>query len=215
MTRLSAILPALMAPLLLASCFPRPDYRDLPDARVIRHTSAEVVRLTVADTAAATPEERAAVTEALVRAGERGLRVRVLLPQGAPVPVTEEMRRRVTALGLDPAIVRVEPDASAGGTTLVFVRIEAVAPDCAQLVTPSETLPIHDRPQMSFGCATYTNLGAMVTDPADLAVPRAYGGADGTTSAAAVRRYRDDDVTSLRGTTSVGGMAGSSGGGGH
>lgn len=208
MTRLSAILPALIAPLLLTACFPRPDYRDLPDASVIKHTTVEAVRVTVADMAAPTAEERAAVTEALIKVGERGLRVRVQLPKGAPVPAPEEMRRRIGALGLDPAIAKVEPSASAGGTTLVFVRVEVVAPDCAQLVTPSETLSINERPEMSFGCATYTNLSTMVTDPADLAVPRSYGGADGTTSAAAVRRYHDDKVTPLRGTTSVGGISG-------
>lgn len=211
MNRFSAILPAFLAPFLLAGCFPNPDYRDLPNSSVIQRTSTVTDTVAVADNAAPTSGEIAAVTEALAKAGDSGVRVRVRLPQGAAVPAPTEMRRRIQALGIDPAIAQVEPNASASGTSLVFVRISLTAPDCASLVTPSEEWSAWQRPNMAFGCATYTNLTHMLADPADLAVPRNFGGADATTSAAAVGRYHDNQMTPLRHTSSSGtGGSGSS-----
>lgn len=213
MTRLSAILPVVLVPLALAACqFPRPDYRDLPDAKVIQRTTTVVDSVAVADTAAPTAAESAAVAAALARAGESGVRVRVRLPQGAPVPPADQMRARMAALGIDPSIAVIEPAASPAGTTLVFVRIALTAPDCAALVTPSEELSASSRPSMAFGCATYSNLTQMVTDPADIAAPRSFGGADATTTAAAVGRYQANQVTPLRKTTSSSGYASSSSG---
>lgn len=207
MTRLSAILPALLVPLVLAGCFPRPDYRDLPDAKVIQRTATVVDSVAIIDTAAPSPMEKAAVAAALARAGDSGVRVRVRLPQGAPLPPADQMRARVAALGIDPAIAVVEPGTSPTGTALVFVRVTLTAPDCATLVTPSEELSAWARPSMAFGCATYSNLTHMVTDPADLAAPRSFGGADATTSAAAVGRFYDNKVTPLRDTTSTRGYS--------
>lgn len=205
MTRLSAILPAVLVPLVVAACFPRLDYRDLPDARVIQRSATAVDSVTVADIAQPSAAERAAVAAALAKVGETGLRVRVRLPTGAPVPPAHEMRARLAELGIDPAIAVVEPGTTPAGTTLVFVRITLTAPDCANLVTPSEELSGWARPTMAFGCASYTNLTHMLADPADLAEPREFGGADAPTAAAAVGRYRDNKVTPLRKTTSTSG----------
>lgn len=212
MTRLSAILPALLLPLAVGACFPRPDYRDLPNPSVIGRTATVLDTVAVADNAAPTPAETAAIAAALERAGDSGLRVKVRLPQGVPVPDGIEMRRRIQGLGIDPAIAVVEPNAVPAGTALVFVRVAVSAPDCAALVTPSEEISAWSRPSMAFGCATYGNLSRMVTDPADLVSPRAYGGADATTTGAGVDRYHQDKVMPLRRTTSVGGVT--QGGGG-
>lgn len=206
MTRLFAMLPALLLTVVLGGCFPRPDYRDLPDTSVIQRSVTVIDTVVVADSAAPTAPERAAIAAALAQGGETGLRVRVRLPQGAPVPAAAEMRRRIQALGIDPAIAMVEPNAAAAGTDLVFMRITIAAPDCAALVTPSEAISAASRPSMAFGCATYTNLTNMVADPADLVAPRRFGGPDGTTSATAVDRYHQDKVTPLRRTTSVGSL---------
>lgn len=203
MTRLSAILPAFLAPLLLAACFPNPHYGDLPNASVIKSTPSVVEIVTVTDTAKPTEQEIAAVRAALAKSGERGLRVRVRLPQGAPLPNPGEMRARVAALGIDPAVAVIEPNAVPDATSLVFVRITLTAPNCAEMVTPSEEWSAWSRPNMSFGCATYTNLTHMIADPADLASPRAFAGADATTSASAVDRYHTDKVTPLRETSST------------
>ncbi|MGE5515255.1 MAG: CpaD family pilus assembly lipoprotein [Bacteroidota bacterium] len=210
MTRFSAIVPVFLAPLLLAGCFPNPNYQDLPNASVITSTSSVIATVAVADNAKPTEAELAAVAEGLSKGGDSGLRVQVRLPQGAPVPPADEMRRRISSMGVDPAIAVVEPNASASGTSLVFVRITVTAPDCAALVTRSEEWSAWSRPRMSFGCATYTNLSRMVADPADLAAPRSFGGADATTSAAAVGRYQTDKVTPLKRNSSTSGYSSSS-----
>lgn len=207
MTRLSAMLPALLLTVLVGGCFPRPDYRDLPDTSVIQRNVTVLETVVVTDNAAPTAPEQSAIAAALAQGGESGLRVRVRLPQGAPVPAAAEMRRRIQAMGIDPAIAMVEPNAAtAAGTDLVFVRITIAAPDCDALVTPSEAISAGSRPSMAFGCATYSNLTHMVADPADLVAPRRFGGPDGTTSATAVDRYHQDKVTPLRRTTSVGSL---------
>lgn len=210
MTRFSAILPVFLAPLLLAGCFPNPDYREMPNSSVISSTATVLDAVAVADNSKPTEAETAAIAAALGKGGDSGLRVRVRLPQGAPVPAASEMRSRIVAMGIDPAIAVVEPNASASGTSLVFVRIALVAPDCAAMVTPSEEWSAWTRPNMSFGCATYTNLSHMLADPADLSTPRNFGGADATTSGAAVNRYRADKVTPLRQTSSTSGSGSSS-----
>lgn len=209
MTRLSAILPMVLAPLLLAGCFPNPDYRDLPNSSVIGTTASVVAVVAVADTAQPSAAELAAVSEALAKAGDSSMRVRVRLPQGAPVPPAEEMRGRISALGIDPAVAVVEPAASPAGTSLVFVRITLTAPDCAAMVTPSEEWSAWARPRMSFGCATYTNLTHMLADPADLSTPRNFGGPDATVSARAVGRYHADKVKPLRDNSATYGLSAS------
>ncbi|MGE5476599.1 MAG: CpaD family pilus assembly lipoprotein [Bacteroidales bacterium] len=204
MTRLHAILPVLLAPLLLAGCFPNPSYRDLPSVSVIQTTTEVVDTVTVADNAKPTEAERKAVAAALAKAGEVGVRVQVRLPQGIPVPAADELRRRVEGLGVEPSVAVIEPGLSANGTTLVFVRISATAPDCAAMVTPSEEWSAWARPRMSFGCATYTNLTNMVVDPADLANGRNFGGGDATVTADAIKRYHDGQVKPLRQTSTSG-----------
>lgn len=52
-------------------------------------------------------------------------------------------------------------------------------------------------PTSNFGCATVTNLGLMIADPADLVRGRDPGPADGTVAAGAVERYRKGEVKEL------------------
>ncbi|WP_409077058.1 CpaD family pilus assembly lipoprotein [Paraburkholderia sp. FT54] len=53
------------------------------------------------------------------------------------------------------------------------------------------------RPGVAFGCATYSNLAAMLARPADLAAPMPYAGADAPLAASAVRRYQEDRAKPL------------------
>ncbi|WP_269510710.1 CpaD family pilus assembly lipoprotein [Burkholderia sp. IMCC1007] len=83
------------------------------------------------------------------------------------------------------------PDARAIG----FDGARAVPPDCAQLMQPSHLVDAgYGRPGVPFGCATYTNLAAMLARPEDLVAPVPYGGADAQVAADAVRRYVEDRV---------------------
>ncbi|WP_175917746.1 CpaD family pilus assembly lipoprotein [Burkholderia pyrrocinia] len=83
------------------------------------------------------------------------------------------------------------PDARSIG----FDGVQAVAPDCAKLMQPSHLVDAgFGRPGVPFGCATYTNLAAMLARPQDLVAPVPYGGADAEVAAGAVRRYVEDRV---------------------
>jgi type IV pilus biogenesis protein CpaD/CtpE len=53
------------------------------------------------------------------------------------------------------------------------------------------------RPTVSLGCATYTNLAAMIARPDDLTQPTPYGGADADLAASAVRRYETEKLAPL------------------
>ena len=89
---------------------------------------------------------------------------------------------------------RSMPDASVLG----FDGHAAVLPDCASLARPSvlKDAGIH-RPQMEWGCATYTNLAVQVANPKDLVAPQKLGPADGAVAADGVRRYETGKVIPL------------------
>ncbi|KAG8155445.1 CpaD family pilus assembly lipoprotein [Burkholderia catarinensis] len=98
------------------------------------------------------------------------------------------------------------PDARAIG----FDGAHAVPPDCATLMQPSHLVDAgFGRPGVPFGCATYTNLAAMLARPEDLVAPVPYGGANAEAAAGAVRRYVEDRVKQpLPGTTQTTGAPG-------
>ncbi|GAB3626161.1 hypothetical protein PTE30175_00841 [Pandoraea terrae] len=90
------------------------------------------------------------------------------------------------------------PDASVIG----FDGQHAVPPDCAKMVQPSHLVDAGARyPGVTFGCATYSNLAAMLARPADLVAPKPYAGADAATAAAAVRRFAEDRIKPLNSTS--------------
>ena len=90
------------------------------------------------------------------------------------------------------------PDASVIGYVPGENGGHAVPPSCEAL---SEEAPMRDagmkRPSVAFGCATYSNLAAMVARPADFVSPRPYAGADAPLAASAVRRYEEGRATPL------------------
>lgn len=91
-----------------------------------------------------------------------------------------------------PDIIKVTQDNSG---------FRAVAPDCKPLLQPSQLNKADDlRQSIAFGCATYTNLAEQVARPQDLTHPGQYAGQSPDSAGAAVKRYRDNAVTPLRGT---------------
>jgi pilus assembly protein CpaD len=79
----------------------------------------------------------------------------------------------------------------------------AVPPDCAALARPSVlTDGGWHRPQMEWGCATYTNLAAQIANPKDLVEPGKLGPADAAVAASAVHRYETGHVIPLDDSTS-------------
>lgn len=98
------------------------------------------------------------------------------------------------------------PDASVIKVELQDGRWVAVPPECAHLFTEQSLSSWHahkSRPQVAFGCATYTNLANSVARPFDLLRPQPYGGQHAESAAEAVTRYRQNEVTPLRNTSST------------
>jgi len=86
------------------------------------------------------------------------------------------------------------PDSS----VLSYDGTRAVPPNCEELNAPSTLLDAgFQRPSVAFGCATYTNLGAMLARPADLVAPLPAGRPSAAIAASAVRRYNEGIVTPL------------------
>lgn len=76
-------------------------------------------------------------------------------------------------------------------------------PDCRQLAVRSGLTDGGLRqPSVAWGCATYTNLAAQVSNPRDLEQPRPMGPADAAVAADAMRRYEQNKVTPLDKQTS-------------
>jgi pilus assembly protein CpaD len=89
------------------------------------------------------------------------------------------------------------PDVSAIGFT-PGDGDRAVPPSCDALNEPSHMIDAGSaRPGIAFGCATYSNLAAMIARPADLVAPLPYAGADAPLAASAVRRYDEGRATPL------------------
>jgi pilus assembly protein CpaD len=79
----------------------------------------------------------------------------------------------------------------------------ALPPDCASLARPSVLTDAGwRRPQMEWGCATYTNLAAQLAHPQEIVKPESLGPADAAVAASAVHRYQTGRVTALDPTTS-------------
>lgn len=127
----------------------------------------------------------AAVREDVMRiAGSHGL----LLSEGSPV----------TAGTVQPGLVRV-----------VVTRMSASVPGCPNWAyRPEGGAPIST--DSNYGCATNSNLAAMIADPNDLVAGRTGDGSgDATAAIKAVRAYRDRALSGAAGTVkaeSVGGQ---------
>jgi pilus assembly protein CpaD len=79
----------------------------------------------------------------------------------------------------------------------------ALPPDCASLARPSVLTDAGwRRPQMEWGCATYTNLAAQLAHPGDIVKPESLGPTDAAVAASAVHRYQTGHVTPLDPSTS-------------
>lgn len=95
------------------------------------------------------------------------------------------------------------PDASVIQVQLRDGRWVAVPPECARLFNEPPRSLYDSRPQVPYGCATYTNLANSVANPRDLVAPGQYDGQQADNAAGAVTRYRENKVTPLRQTNST------------
>jgi len=88
-------------------------------------------------------------------------------------------------------------------STISYDGKSAVPPDCAGLARPSVLTDAGwHRPEMEWGCATYTNLAAQVAHPRDLVAPAKLAPANAAVAASAVHRYETGHVIPLDTSTS-------------
>ena len=81
---------------------------------------------------------------------------------------------------------------------------QAIPPQCERLNQPSHMIDAgRGRPGVEFGCATYSNLAAMLVRPADLVAPLPYAGADAALGASAARAYEEGRTQPLRSTSTT------------
>jgi pilus assembly protein CpaD len=76
-----------------------------------------------------------------------------------------------------------------------FARYEAQAPECAPLWEQDLAHQSNNQPWESFGCATVSNIAAMVEDPADLLRPRDQDPRDGGRRTTVMDAYREGEQT--------------------
>jgi type IV pilus biogenesis protein CpaD/CtpE len=80
------------------------------------------------------------------------------------------------------------------GAVVAVDRTLVRLPDCPNWSKNAGTTDFSNTVASNFGCATVTNLGRMVANPADLASGQPLGLAQGTPAVAAVGRYQSDKV---------------------
>lgn len=80
--------------------------------------------------------------------------------------------------------------------TIVVGRYIVIPPNCPNWSKPSAGDP-NNRTSSNWGCATATNLGAMIADPGELVTGKTLGPGDATVSAGSVQRYREDSIKEL------------------
>jgi pilus assembly protein CpaD len=87
-------------------------------------------------------------------------------------------------------------DDGANTLTIVVGRHVVIPPNCPNWSKPSSGDP-NNRTSSNWGCASATNLGAMIADPGELVTGKSLGPGDATVSAGSVQRYRKDTVKEL------------------
>ncbi len=111
--------------------------------------------------------------------------------------------------------VPVTPGAGSAGARVVVMRATASVPGCPDWSRPSHT-EFEASTMSNYGCASESNLAAMVVDANDLVSGKPHTGTDALTTVKAIETYRKrsgtatQTVRSTVGTTSGGGSGGSS-----
>ena len=172
--------------------------------------STRGVFITGADTGVGKTVVATGLVRGLVAQGER---VAVMKPIASGSERTSEGLRNEDALALMAASNVTAPYAVVNPYCFepaISPHIAAddvgIRVDLAQIRRSFELLVEHSdfldagaaRPDVAFGCATYTNLAAMLVRGSDLTDPVPFGGPDADVAADAVRRYETGKVMPLQ-----------------
>jgi type IV pilus biogenesis protein CpaD/CtpE len=146
----------------------------------------------------------------VVEAGRRAQRDEfAVVTDGSGGPIQQLRAQRVgqalSNAGARWVTTSVEPAMAMGPNTVVVVRSEYLIGfnNCPNFNPATEANP-NEAAMPGFGCSDAYNMGQMLARPRDAAVGRSPGPADGTVIAAAVARYRANQVPALNTTGLVG-----------
>lgn len=202
MLRRRPIVPSalvLASTLVLTGCFPRPDYSGIPGMSSLTVSAREDV-IPLEDAVGVADPRRARLAAFLGATPGAVPRFRVEVPPGADAQM---LREQAIALGAAPERLSVVTAAAGSVPALRVIASTVAAPDCSSMLLPSSHVQHDSRATFAFGCATRSNLAAMLDDPADLVAPVPFAGATASRETAAVRRYLKDQTKPLLKTTVV------------
>jgi pilus assembly protein CpaD len=113
--------------------------------------------------------------------------------------VANEARDFLAAQGIHPVALVVAPYDAAGQSDapllLTFSRTIASVPDCPKVWQDDLSKSPNNLPWSSFGCATVSNIAALVADPNDLRQPREMTAADAARRQTIIDKYRKGETT--------------------
>ncbi|MDX2276485.1 MAG: CpaD family pilus assembly protein [Hyphomonadaceae bacterium] len=210
--RLSSVLVGLSAAASLGACASMPEATDPPVASFADRHVAQVTQtnqrleIPVADNAAAlTPAARSQISSfagGYLRFGHGSLVMST--PSGAgnsdaAAAVAQQTRMALVESGVTYAAVAGSTYDASGQAeapvVLTFTNYEAESPECAPLWEQDLAHQSNNQPWASFGCATQTNIAAMLEDPHDLLEPREMDPRDSGRRDAVMGHYRAGEST--------------------
>jgi pilus assembly protein CpaD len=141
------------------------------------------------------PQETAALADFLAQS-DAAAASSVLVLSASAASGDGRVQRLADALARQGFRPQVKPamDAPVDAVRLEVERYEASVPNCPNWSKPPGN-DFANTLHSDFGCATATNLAAMVADPRDLVVGRTLGPAEGDPAVAALERYRAGKTT--------------------
>lgn len=149
---------------------------------------------------------RAALAEfaAAYRGGGGRGALEVLSPTGAGNTIAaealaNEARDFLVQQGIHPIAVVVAPYDAAGQSDapllLTFTRTVATVPECPKVWQDDLSKSPNNLPWSAYGCATVSNIAALIADPNDLRQPRDMTAADAARRQTIIDKYRKGETT--------------------
>jgi pilus assembly protein CpaD len=182
--------------LFVGACAPVTSYTDAEAPKRLKLDSATTqLNLHFAPGTANLSPADAAHLRDMAATGRIGAADRVVIAAAGTPLLTEERIGAVARVLLNYGVVAVVGSAVAPPNQAVVevTRTLVTLPPCPNWSKSSNT-DFANQPSSNFGCATETNLGMMVANPADLASGLPVGSPAGLPAAAAVNRYLNDKV---------------------
>ena len=213
--RLALVVGVVALGALTAACAPREPVRtgsiDLDGYRtrhpIVVEEGDETLDIPVGTQAQRLPANLALTVESFGREARRqgASGVTLLVPSGsvneaAAYRLSKEITAALVRGGVAPHAIGKKPYAAAGPEDaapirIAYPRVVARVPhECGEWPS-SATSDLGNRDYWNFGCATQSNIAAMVENPTDLVAPAPIGAPDATRRAIVLQAYRKGEKT--------------------